>query len=49
VRLSTVKNGKRYELASQDVEMSAGVWHEFRFEARGEQLRFDDLCVEPLQ
>jgi hypothetical protein len=39
VRLYTVKDGKREELASRDVEVTSGAWHAYRFEARAEALR----------
>jgi hypothetical protein len=39
VRLYIVKDGKRSELASHDVEVSANVWHDYRFQARGDELR----------
>jgi hypothetical protein len=39
VRLYSVKDGKRDELASHDVEVSANVWHDYRLEARGDELR----------
>ena len=47
VRLYTVKDGKRNELASHDIEVSLNVWHDYRFEARGDQLRvwWDDRLV----
>ncbi len=39
VRLYTVKGGKREELASHDVAVTPNAWHDYRFEARGEQLK----------
>lgn len=39
VRLYTVEDGKRDEIASHDVEITPNVWHDYRFEARGEEHR----------
>jgi hypothetical protein len=39
VRLYTVKAGKRDELASFKTRVTAAVWHHYRFELRGDQLR----------
>jgi hypothetical protein len=39
IRLYTVKGGKRDELASFDTKVTAAVWHEYRFELRGDQLQ----------
>ena len=47
VRLYTVKDGKRDEIASHDGKVAANAWHNCRFEARGEELRvwWDDKLV----
>jgi hypothetical protein len=39
VRLYTVIEGKRRELASFDTEVSTGAWHDYSFELRGDQLQ----------
>ena len=39
VRLYTVKDGKREELASYDIDVVPDAWHAYRFEARGDRLR----------
>ena len=39
VRLYTVKDGERDELASHDVDVTPGTWHAYRFEAQGDRLR----------
>ena len=39
VRLYTVKDGRRDELASFDATVSPAVWHEYGFDLRGEQLQ----------
>jgi hypothetical protein len=39
VRLYTVRDGKRTELASHDVEVTPNSWHAYRFEARDDVLR----------
>ncbi len=39
VRLYTVKDGRREELASHDVKVTPSAWHAYRFEARDEVLR----------
>ena len=39
VRLYTVKDGEREQLASHDVDVTPGIWHAYRFEARGDRLR----------
>ena len=39
IRLYTVKNGRRNELASFSGTVSAAVWHEYRFELRGDRLQ----------
>jgi hypothetical protein len=39
IRLYAVKDGKRDELASHDIEVAPHVWYDYRFEARGEKLR----------
>jgi hypothetical protein len=38
VRLYTVKGGRRHQLASADVLVTAGEWHTYRFEVRGDRL-----------
>ncbi|HEX6277196.1 MAG TPA: hypothetical protein VFZ53_29345 [Polyangiaceae bacterium] len=38
VRLYTVRSGKRSQLASFDGPITANVWHEYRFDVRGEHL-----------
>jgi hypothetical protein len=58
VRLYTVMMGKRREIASSDVVVSAGVWHEYVFELRSSDIRVswdgkrviehrDDTFLEP--
>jgi hypothetical protein len=39
IRLYTVKDGKRTEIASRDIEVSPQVWHDYRFELRGDHLQ----------
>ena len=39
VRLYTVEDGERDELASHDVDVTPGTWHAYRFEAQGDRLR----------
>lgn len=39
IRLYTVKNGRRNELASFSGTVTAAVWHEYRFELRGDRLQ----------
>ena len=39
VRLYTVKDGKREQLASHDGNVTPSVWHDYRFEARADELR----------
>lgn len=39
VRLYTVKDGERHELASHDVDVMPDTWHAYRFEAQGDRLR----------
>jgi hypothetical protein len=39
VRLYTVTDGKRDELARHDVDVSANVWHDYTFQARDDELR----------
>lgn len=39
VRLYTVKDGRREEQASHDLDVTPGTWHAYRFEARGNRLR----------
>lgn len=39
VRLYTVKDGEREELASHDLDVTPGTWHAYRFEAQGDRLR----------
>lgn len=39
IRLYTVQNGKRSEIASRDIKVSPNVWHDYRFELRGEHLQ----------
>jgi len=41
VRLYFVKDGRRRQLASWSGPVTAGVWHELRAEARGDQLEVD--------
>ena len=38
VRLYTVKDGEREELASHDLAVTPGTWHAYRFEAQGDRL-----------
>jgi hypothetical protein len=38
VRLYTVKGGRRDQLASADILVTAGEWHAYRFEVRGDRL-----------
>jgi hypothetical protein len=38
IRVYTVKDRRREELASADVRVSAGAWHAYRFEIRGDRL-----------
>jgi len=38
IRLYTVKDGERDEIASQDVEVSGNVWHEYRLDVRSDHL-----------
>ena len=38
IRLYTVKGGRRDQIASADVRVTAGQWHAYRFEARGDRL-----------
>jgi hypothetical protein len=39
IRLYTVRDGKRDQIASHSEAISANVWHGYRFEAKGDQLR----------
>jgi hypothetical protein len=39
IRLYTVKDGKRTELASRDIAISPNVWHDYRFQLRGDHLQ----------
>jgi hypothetical protein len=39
IRLYTVKNGRRNELASYSGAVTAAAWHEYRFELRGDRLQ----------
>ena len=39
IRLYTLKAGRREQIASADTQVTAGTWHEYRFEALGDQLR----------
>jgi hypothetical protein len=39
IRLYTVKDGKRTELASRDMEVTSNVWHDYRFQVRGDHLQ----------
>jgi hypothetical protein len=39
IRLYTVRNGKRNEIASHDIEVTPNVWHDYRLEARGDHLQ----------
>lgn len=39
IRLYTVKEGKRSEIASSDLEVTPNVWHEYRLELRGDHLQ----------
>jgi hypothetical protein len=47
IRLYTVKAGRREQLASADVRVTAGQWHAYRFEVRGDRLEvfWDDRRV----
>jgi hypothetical protein len=38
-RLYAVSDGKREQLASQELEVSPNAWHDYRFEADGDRLR----------
>lgn len=38
IRLYTVKDGERDEVASHDVKVTANVWHEYRLDVRGDHL-----------
>jgi hypothetical protein len=39
IRLYTVRDGKRDEIASHDIEVTPNVWHDYRFEVRGDHLQ----------
>ncbi|MBI5485820.1 MAG: hypothetical protein HY905_00655 [Deltaproteobacteria bacterium] len=39
IRLYCVKDGRRHQLASWSGTVTGGVWHEYAFEARGDQFR----------
>lgn len=39
IRLYTVRDGKRDQLASADVRVTAGDWHAYRFEVRGDHIQ----------
>jgi hypothetical protein len=39
IRLYAVQNGKRSEIASRDIEVTPNVWHDYRFELRGDHLQ----------
>jgi hypothetical protein len=39
IRLYTVRNGKRSEIASYSGEVTPNVWHDYRFELKGDQLQ----------
>jgi hypothetical protein len=39
IRLYTVKNGRRNELASYSGAVTAAAWHEYRIELRGDRLQ----------
>lgn len=38
IRLYTIVDGERDEIASHDVEVTANVWHEYRLDVRGDHL-----------
>lgn len=38
IRLYTVKDGERDEIASHDLEVTANVWHEYQLDVRGDHL-----------
>jgi hypothetical protein len=38
IRLYTVKDGKRKEIASRDIPITSNVWHEYRLDLRGDHL-----------
>jgi hypothetical protein len=38
IRLYTVKDGKRTEVASRDIDVAPNVWHDYRFQLHGDQL-----------
>jgi hypothetical protein len=39
IRLYTVKDGRRHQLASAEVRVTAGEWHTYGFELRGDRLQ----------
>jgi hypothetical protein len=39
IRLYTVRDGKRSELASHDIEVTPNDWHDYRFQVRGDHLQ----------
>jgi hypothetical protein len=39
IRLYTVRDGKRDEIASHDIEVTPNVWHDYRFQVRGDHLQ----------
>jgi hypothetical protein len=39
IRLYTVVDGKRRELASHDMDVTPNVWHDYRFQLRGDHLQ----------
>lgn len=39
IRLYTVKDGKRTEIASRDIDVSPNVWHDYRLQVRGDHLQ----------